>query len=254
MRLRTLAAGVAAALLIAPASAGAVDLPAATYNGYVVDGGVLTPTAGPGTYGDGASFLWMGGQPSAFAFVSATGHGNGYAVAASGTPTYYAMVGGTNDVAVPLDLLVRLVATAITSGNSSVASIRVSVAGNRVADQQVSANGADGGAIGSSDTFFDRLHFYARPGQLIEFDLRAEADAVTAGYSATAMVDPLLSIDPIFSQTDPEYLSNYSLSFSDGVGNGLGIAVPEPGSWSLMIGGFGLAGAALRRRRAAAAT
>ncbi|MBS0360963.1 MAG: PEPxxWA-CTERM sorting domain-containing protein [Proteobacteria bacterium] len=29
--------------------------------------------------------------------------------------------------------------------------------------------------------------------------------------------------------------------------------VPEPASWALMIGGFGLAGAALRRRRAAAA-
>ncbi|MBL8771099.1 MAG: PEPxxWA-CTERM sorting domain-containing protein [Phenylobacterium sp.] len=30
-------------------------------------------------------------------------------------------------------------------------------------------------------------------------------------------------------------------------------AVPEPGTWALLIGGFGMAGAALRRRRAAAA-
>jgi hypothetical protein len=29
--------------------------------------------------------------------------------------------------------------------------------------------------------------------------------------------------------------------------------VPEPTTWALMIGGFGLAGAALRRRRAVAA-
>jgi hypothetical protein len=28
--------------------------------------------------------------------------------------------------------------------------------------------------------------------------------------------------------------------------------VPEPASWALMIGGFGLAGASLRRRRAIA--
>ncbi len=32
----------------------------------------------------------------------------------------------------------------------------------------------------------------------------------------------------------------------------IGNAVPEPGAWALMIGGFGLAGAALRRRRAVA--
>ena len=33
-----------------------------------------------------------------------------------------------------------------------------------------------------------------------------------------------------------------------------GAAVPEPASWALMIGGFGMAGAALRRRRAVAIT
>ncbi|WP_293682767.1 PEPxxWA-CTERM sorting domain-containing protein [uncultured Phenylobacterium sp.] len=32
-----------------------------------------------------------------------------------------------------------------------------------------------------------------------------------------------------------------------------GVAVPEPSTWALMIGGFGLAGARLRRRRAVAA-
>ena len=32
-----------------------------------------------------------------------------------------------------------------------------------------------------------------------------------------------------------------------------GLAVPEPATWALMIGGFGMAGARLRRRRPAAA-
>ncbi|TAJ74893.1 MAG: PEP-CTERM sorting domain-containing protein [Phenylobacterium sp.] len=31
------------------------------------------------------------------------------------------------------------------------------------------------------------------------------------------------------------------------------VAVPEPATWALMIGGFGMAGATLRRRRAVAA-
>jgi hypothetical protein len=36
------------------------------------------------------------------------------------------------------------------------------------------------------------------------------------------------------------------------VGNGAA-AVPEPASWALMIGGFGMAGGMLRRRRTAVA-
>jgi len=39
----------------------------------------------------------------------------------------------------------------------------------------------------------------------------------------------------------PGYLDNFSVA-----------SVPEPATWALMIGGFGLAGASLRRRRAAA--
>ena len=34
---------------------------------------------------------------------------------------------------------------------------------------------------------------------------------------------------------------------------GFGVAVPEPATWALMIMGFGLAGAGLRRRRTAIA-
>ncbi|MGZ3376624.1 MAG: PEPxxWA-CTERM sorting domain-containing protein, partial [Phenylobacterium sp.] len=39
------------------------------------------------------------------------------------------------------------------------------------------------------------------------------------------------------------HLENFAFSVAGGG------AVPEPASWALMIGGFGLAGAALRRRR-----
>ncbi len=41
-------------------------------------------------------------------------------------------------------------------------------------------------------------------------------------------------------------ISNWNLTVFDGST----VAVPEPATWAMMIGGFGLAGAALRRRRA----
>jgi hypothetical protein len=70
-----------------------------------------------------------------------------------------------------------------------------------------------------------------------------------------AVADPFFEIDPTWAADHP----GYSLQFSDSIVNGVpgpaGDAggVPEPAAWALMIAGFGMAGAALRRRRAAAA-
>ncbi|WP_293907435.1 PEPxxWA-CTERM sorting domain-containing protein [Phenylobacterium sp.] len=44
-----------------------------------------------------------------------------------------------------------------------------------------------------------------------------------------------------------------SADFDNIVATPFGGAVPEPSTWALTIGGFGLAGATLRRRRAAIA-
>ena len=52
----------------------------------------------------------------------------------------------------------------------------------------------------------------------------------------------------IWSATDPSGEAFFSTTIS-----AVGGAVPEPSEWALMIMGFGLAGAALRRRRAVAA-
>jgi hypothetical protein len=38
--------------------------------------------------------------------------------------------------------------------------------------------------------------------------------------------------------------------WNDSTGLAVTVSVPEPASWALMIGGFGMAGAMLRRRRA----
>jgi hypothetical protein len=65
--------------------------------------------------------------------------------------------------------------------------------------------------------------------------------------SAQAWIDPLISIDPTFLASNP----GYSVVISAGIGNAP--AVPEPASWALMIGGFALAGAAIRQRKASIA-
>lgn len=87
-------------------------------------------------------------------------------------------------------------------------------------------------------------------------DFSGYGDASSAPTFSYGSADPYFSIDPDFLSGNP----GYSLQFSAGIGNepspwmidGPG-GVPEPASWMLMIGGFGLAGVALRRRRRASA-
>ena len=47
---------------------------------------------------------------------------------------------------------------------------------------------------------------------------------------------------------------NFGYNFNQGLVTGFNDPIPEPASWALMIAGFGLAGATLRRKRQAAAT
>lgn len=83
-----------------------------------------------------------------------------------------------------------------------------------------------------------------------QISLKVRATASEFPDSASAMIDPILTIDPDFLILHP----GTTLELSPGIGNGdQQGGVPEPASWALLIAGFGLAGANLRRRRAARA-
>ena len=77
--------------------------------------------------------------------------------------------------------------------------------------------------------------------------LQAWAESQT---NSSGAVDVSAFVDPYFSIDDPN-ADQYSLVFSQGITNQAAVApgVPEPASWALMLGGFGLVGGALRARK-----
>lgn len=75
--------------------------------------------------------------------------------------------------------------------------------------------------------------------------LNNPTDVTSGPASFSANVDPpnLITIDPIFAAANPGFYLAINSGYTPAPG------VPEPASWALMIGGFGLAGVALRHRR-----
>ena len=78
---------------------------------------------------------------------------------------------------------------------------------------------------------------------------------VDGGQLIWNSVSPITAVDGSVFTVSFANLSGFEIgkSISDDVTITLNSAVPEPASWALMIGGLGLTGFALRRRRVAAA-
>ena len=92
--------------------------------------------------------------------------------------------------------------------------------------------------------------FWIQAGALIVPPSTANNRATFTDHSPHVWLDVgALGINAQFVRV--QEVSNGPWAFTDEVRfDGAAAGVPEPASWALMIGGFGLAGAALRRRRA----
>ena len=106
----------------------------------------------------------------------------------------------------------------------------------------------------ATDLFFD---FSAGGRQAFAMQTPSIGSAMQAWCVATARTcsdDPfaeeLVVTDTVFTISSSARVGNQIIA-SVATGGGIA-AVPEPATWALMIGGFGMAGAALRSRRRAA--
>jgi hypothetical protein len=87
--------------------------------------------------------------------------------------------------------------------------------------------------------------FLQRTGVVGTVDLGISLDVAIPGDDLTVMLDPMITIDPIFLLDNP----GYSLIVSPGIGNGPTNPVPEPESYAMLLAGLGLLGFLARRRK-----
>ncbi len=96
-----------------------------------------------------------------------------------------------------------------------------------------------------------RIRFAHDSSRLVLAQTPAEiVDGLRAAFTIDNGVATLAPDHGLFGAT---YLVPDALSFSFGVSAAVGAAVPEPASWAMLVTGFGLCGASLRRRRRGAA-
>ncbi|MGZ3402924.1 MAG: PEPxxWA-CTERM sorting domain-containing protein [Phenylobacterium sp.] len=154
----------------------------------------------------------------------------------------FAVVGGLDGQVVQVNIFTNLIAEADPFTN---AFANMSYG----AGQTVSV--CQGGDGCTASGFHDFVSYLVTVGvaQDIAFHIGAE-NTFLLGGRAFASADPLITIA---AADNPD--GSLHVILSDGVGNGLPpTGVPEPAAWALMLAGFGLSGAALRRRRGASVT
>jgi len=152
------------------------------------------------------------------------------------------ITGGAAGDTVKIGITTKLT-TDLTGDGSAFAQI-VWVNSN-IDDQRAVCDSSDPAATACvSNHVFDGTIFYdATVGDLQHLQIFISASGGLHG-SGTATADPFIFALGI---SDPDAV--YAIQTTGGVANALpGAGVPEPAAWALMLAGFGLSGAALRRR------
>jgi hypothetical protein len=249
MSLRFLALALTGAVL--SAGAARAQLPAATYlafgDVYTSDftspywgGNFRLATAGTVSRQDVSAT--MSGGPSPYVQLHMSLIGDEYTGGARATLTYAFEVLGPEDILIPLKALVVASSVVDNTGNDAYGQYIIGVNAPQGSGFGIS-NG--GGSYGGTDTYNGSVDFSVMANQINTVTIFASGyvNGTTSGH-----VD--IYADPVFSFAAP--VDGYSLAFSNGIGNGavaeVPAGVPEPASWAMMIAGFGLAGAVLRRR------
>nr|WP_243843221.1 PEPxxWA-CTERM sorting domain-containing protein [Sphingomonas vulcanisoli] len=154
--------------------------------------------------------------------------------------TYSVMITSPDDLWVPYDYSGIATASAVSNGGLGRATSEIDINGNTAL--LVDSGCPNCGAQGAFD-----LKGTMQTNTVYTLYLKTYVDTMGPGQTA-AYIDPYLTIDSDYLQSHPDL----SLEFSDGVSNAPASAsVPEPASWTMMIGGLGLVGGTMRRRKMA---
>lgn len=245
--------------LIAGSQPGRADpvLPSASYTANVC-GACLPPINGIGTTTNGNATATTSGLPSPSVTTNATGPGS-----ANAEITYFAEFVGPA-ATLPVDLSFTISASA---SNDPGATARAEICLDCLNPDVIQSNGLyveDDGASGGSFQILGTTGISSlgavtgtltqsgtitrniSEGTVFEIIMRAEAGSSNPPGTESAFVDPMLFIDSSFAAIDPNFLGDYQLFLSPGVGNSE--SVPEPLALSLF--GAGFAGVVAMRRRA----
>jgi MYXO-CTERM domain-containing protein len=149
--------------------------------------------------------------------------------------------GPTTGIVVPLDVTYSMtLSTAVSGGAYALAGARFTYDSDpnyTYSPIDISTGGYTDGSTSSGGT----IAFNETTGTAFPTGFSVVETLYYAGGQASGVIDPVYSIDPSFASVDPNYLTDYSLSFSPNIQNaGPASSVPEAGSLPILA--VGLAG------------